>query len=159
MSGVGKTDRLISVTLDDVSIGRASPDIEHERAVAIYDLVEESSFALKAHPGPYRLILSLLERRLVFDIRGEEGGLGMTHAISLTPFGRIVKDYSLICDSYRQAIRAGAPSRIEAIDMARRGLHDEAAEILRARLKGKVEVDRDTARRLFTLIYVLHLRS
>ena len=159
MSGAGKTDRLISVTLDDVSIGRGSPDIEHERAVAIYDLVEESSFALKAHPGPYRLILSLLERRLVFDIRGENGDPGMIHALSLTPFGRIVKDYQLICDSYRQAIRAGAPSRIEAIDMARRGLHDEAAEILRARLKGKVEVDRDTARRLFTLIYVLHLRG
>jgi uncharacterized protein (UPF0262 family) len=159
MSGAGKTDRLISVTLDDASIGRAAPDIEHERAVAIYDLVEESSFALKARPGPYRLILSLSERRLVFDIRGEDGDLGMTHALSLTPFGRIVKDYQLICDSYHQAIRSGAPSRIEAIDMARRGLHDEAAEILRARLKGKVEVDRDTARRLFTLIYVLHLRN
>ena len=159
MSGAGKTDRLISVTLDDASIGRAAPDIEHERAVAIYDLVEESSFALKARPGPYRLILSLSERRLVFDIRGEDGDLGMTHALSLTPFGRIVKDYQLICDSYHQAIRSGAPSRIEAIDMARRGLHDEAAEILRARLKGKVEIDRDTARRLFTLIYVLHLRN
>jgi uncharacterized protein (UPF0262 family) len=159
MSGAGKTDRLISVTLDDASIGRAAPDIEHERAVAIYDLVEESHFALKAHPGPYRLILSLLERRLVFDVRAEDGHPAIAHALSLTPFGKIVKDYQLICDSYHQAIRSGAPSRIEAIDMARRGLHNEAADILRARLKGKVEVDKDTARRLFTLIYVLHLRG
>ena len=159
MSGVQKTDRLISVTLDDASIGRGSPDIEHERAIAIYDLVEESTFALKSRPGPYRLVLSLSERRLIFDIRGEDSDPLITHALSLTPFGRIVKDYLLICDSYRQAIRSGAPSRIEAIDMARRGLHDEAGEIVRARLKGKVEIDRDTARRLFTLIYVLHLRG
>jgi uncharacterized protein (UPF0262 family) len=159
MNGAEKTDRLVSVTLDDASIGRGAPDIEHERAVAIYDLVEESQFALKAHPGPYRLILSLSERRLVFDVRGDDGNPAIAHALSLTPFARIVKDYQLICDSYHQAIRSGAPSRIEAIDMARRGLHDEAADILRARLKGKVEVDKDTARRLFTLIYVLHLRG
>ena len=159
MSGAEKTDRLISVTLDDASIGRGPPDIEHERSVAIYDLVEESTFALKAGPGPYHLVLSLSERRLIFDVRGVDSGPLITHALSLTPFRRIVKDYSLICDSYRQAIRSGAPSRIEAIDMARRGLHDEAGEIVRARLKGKVEVDRDTARRLFTLIYVLHLRG
>ncbi len=151
--------RLISVSLDDSSIGRASPDIEHERAVAIYDLVEESHFALKDRPGPYRLTLSLSAQRLIFDIRSEGGDPLMQHALSLTPFRKTVKDYFLICDSYREAIRAGSPSRIEAIDMGRRGLHNEGSEALRARLKGKVELDHDTARRLFTLICVLHWRG
>jgi uncharacterized protein (UPF0262 family) len=159
MSGPSPTSQLISVSLDDASIGRASPDIEHERAVAIYDLVEESLFALKERAGPYRLILSLSERRLVFDIRSSSGDPLMTHALSLTPFRRIVKDYFLVCDSYRQAIRVGSPSRIEAIDMGRRSLHNEGSEILRVRLRGKVEVDLDTARRLFTLICVLHWRG
>ena len=159
MSGEDQASRLIAVTLDDATIGRAAPDIEHERAVAIYDLVEESRFALKDKSGPYRLILSLAERRLVFDIRSEGGDPLMMHALSLTPFRRIVKDYFLICDSYRQAIRAGSPSRIEAIDMGRRGLHNEGSEALRARLKGKVELDLDTARRLFTLVCVLHWRG
>jgi uncharacterized protein (UPF0262 family) len=159
MSGDDQTSRLMAVTLDAASIGRASPDIEHERAVAIYDLVEESRFSLRDRPGPYRLMLSLSERRLVFDIRSENGDPLMTHALSLTPFRRIVKDYFLVCDSYRQAIRAGSPSRIEAIDMGRRGLHNEGSEALRARLKGKVELDLDTARRLFTLVCVLHWRG
>jgi len=159
MSGEDQTSRLIAVTLDDASIGRAAPDIEHERSVAIYDLVEESRFALKERPGPYRLLLSLAEQRLIFDIRAENGAPLMTHALSLTPFRRIVKDYFLICDSYRQAIRVGSPSRIEAIDMGRRGLHNEGSEALRARLEGKVEMDLDTARRLFTLVCVLHWRG
>jgi uncharacterized protein (UPF0262 family) len=159
MSGDVQTNRLIAVTLDDASIGRGSPDIEHERAVAIYDLVEESRFALKDRPGPYRLILSLSERRLIFDIRSEGGDPLMAHALSLTPLRKIVKDYFLICDSYRQAIRAGSPSRIEAIDMGRRAVHNEGSEALRARLKGKVELDLDTARRLFTLVCVLHWRG
>jgi uncharacterized protein (UPF0262 family) len=159
MSGAAQTSRLISVTLDDASIGRASPDIEHERAVAIYDLVEESHFALKERPGPYRLILLLSERRLIFDVRSDNGQPLMTHALSLTPFRRIVKDYFLVSDSYRQAIRFGSPSRIEAIDMGRRALHNEGSEALRARLRGKVELDFDTARRLFTLICVLHWRG
>jgi uncharacterized protein (UPF0262 family) len=159
MSGDLNNDRLLSVTLDDTSIGRAAPDIEHERAVAIYDLVEESRFALPNRPGPYRLVLSLSERRLIFDIRSEGDEPLMTHALSLTPFRRIVKDYFLICDSYREAVRAGSPSRIEAIDMGRRGLHNEGSEALRARLEGKVELDMDTARRLFTLICVLHWRG
>jgi len=159
MTGDDQASRLIAVTLDDRSIGRASPDIEHERAVAIYDLVEESHFSMKGRPGPYRLVLSLSERRLIFDVRSDGGEPLMTHALSLTPFRRIVKDYFLICDSYRQAIRAGSPSRIEAIDMGRRGLHNEGSEALRARLKGKVELDLDTARRLFTLICVLHWRG
>jgi uncharacterized protein (UPF0262 family) len=151
--------RLIAVVLDGASIGRAPPDIEHERAAAIYDLVEENSFALKDHPGPYRLILSIADRRLVLDIRSAEDGPLMTHVLSLTPFRKIVKDYFLVCDSYYQAIRSGAPSRIEAIDMGRRGLHNEGSEILKERLAGKVEVDFDTARRLFTLICVLHWRG
>jgi uncharacterized protein (UPF0262 family) len=159
MSGAAQTSRLISVTLDDASIGRASPDIEHERAVAIYDLVEESHFALKERPGPYRLILLLSERRLIFDVRSDNGQPLMTHALSLTPFRRIVKDYFLVSDSYRQAIRFGSPSRIEAIDMGRRALHNEGSEALRARLRGKVDLDFDTARRLFTLICVLHWRG
>jgi uncharacterized protein (UPF0262 family) len=159
MSGDVSNTRLISVVLDDTSIGRAAPDIEHERAVAIYDLVEESRFAVKDKPGPYRLVLSLSERRLIFDIRSEAGAPLMTHALSLTPLRQVVKDYFLICDSYRQAIRFGAPSRIEAIDMGRRAIHNEGSEALKARLKGKVELDLDTARRLFTLICVLHWRG
>jgi uncharacterized protein (UPF0262 family) len=159
MSGDVSNARLISVILDDASIGRAAPDIEHERAVAIYDLVEESRFAVKDKPGPYRLVLSLSERRLIFDIRSEAGDQLITHALSLTPFRKVVKDYFLICDSYRQAIRFGAPSKIEAIDMGRRALHNEGSDALKARLKGKVELDLDTARRLFTLICVLHWRG
>ncbi len=158
MSGA-KTKRLVAVMLDDASFGRASPDIEHERAVAIYDLVEESSFALADHPGPYRLVLKLADQRLVFDVRSADDTPLVAHALSLTPFRRIVKDYFLICDSYRQAIRTGSPSRIEAIDMGRRGVHNEGSEVLQQRLKGKVDLDFDTARRLFTLICVLHWRG
>jgi uncharacterized protein (UPF0262 family) len=151
--------RLIAVTLDDASIGRASPDIEHERAVAIYDLIEENSFGLPNHPGPYRLVLSLADRRLIFDVRSEKDEPLVTHALSLTPFRKIVKDYYLVCESYHQAIRVASPSRIEAIDMGRRALHNEGSQILEQRLKGKIELDPDTARRLFTLICVLHWRG
>jgi uncharacterized protein (UPF0262 family) len=154
-----RKSRLIAVTLDDASIGRASPDIEHERAVAIYDLIEENSFALAKHSGPYRLILSIADRRLVFDIRSDGDQPLITHALSLTPFRKLVKDYYLICESYHQAIRTASPSRIEAIDMGRRALHNEGSEILKERLKGKIELDLDTARRLFTLICVLHWRG
>lgn len=150
--------RLVAVILDDVSIGRASPEVEHERAVAIYDLIEENAFALDAHPGPYQLFLSLAERRLIFDIRAENGAPLVTHALSLSPLRTIVKDYALVCESYNQAIRVASPSRIEAIDMGRRALHNEGSQILQERLKGKVELDFDTARRLFTLIRVLHWR-
>jgi len=151
--------RLIAVTLDDTSIGRASPDIEHERTVAIYDLIEENSFVLAKHAGPYRLTLSLADRRLIFDIKSDGGEPLVTYALSLTPFRTIVRDYYLICESYHQAIRTASPSRIEAIDMGRRALHNEGSEILKERLKGKVELDIDTARRLFTLICVLHWRG
>jgi len=159
VTAADRAGRLIAIMLDDASIGRAPPEIEHERAVAIYDLLEENSFALAEYAGPYRLILSLLDKRLVFDIRSERGEPLVAHALSLTPFRKIVKDYFLICESYHQAIRSGSPRRIEAIDMGRRGLHNEGSEILRARLDGKVALDFGTARRLFTLICVLHWRG
>lgn len=151
--------RLIAVALDDASIGRASPDIEHERAVAIYDLVEENSFALPDHAGPYRLVLSIANQRLVFDIRADDDAPIAAHALSLTPFRKIVKDYYLVCESYHQAIRTASPTRIEAIDMGRRALHNEGSQVLMERLKGKIALDADTARRLFTLICVLHWRG
>ena len=159
MSEAVRTSRLLAVTLDDSSIGRAPPDIEHERAVAIYDLVEENQFSLADQPGPYRLVLSLVDKRLVFDVRSEAGEKLMAFGLSLTPFRKVVKDYFLICESYHQAILTGSPSRIEAIDMGRRGLHNEGSRILQERLEGKIAVDFDTARRLFTLVSVLHWRG
>jgi uncharacterized protein (UPF0262 family) len=148
------------VTLDESSIGRSSPDIDHERAVAIYDLIEENSFTPVGHDGgPYTLKISLADNRLVFDIRLADGDPVMVHVLSLTPFKRIVKDYFLICDSYYAAIRTATPDRIEAIDMGRRGLHDEGSRILQDAIKRKVKVDFDTARRLFTLICVLHWKG
>jgi uncharacterized protein (UPF0262 family) len=151
--------RLIDVQLDE-SIGRSTPDVEHERAVAIFDLVEENSFRpIGDEGGPYRLKLSLVESRLVFAISRETGDTVVTHILSLTPFRRIVKDYFMICESYYEAIRVASPSQIEAIDMGRRGLHNEGSQTLMERLKGKIEVDFDTARRLFTLVCVLHWRG
>ena len=152
--------RLVEVTLDDRSIGRATPDIEHERAVAIFDLIEENSFRPVADEGgPYKLILSVAEQRLVFDIRRENDEQVAVHMLSLTPFKRVVKDYFLVCESYYEAIRTASPSQIEAIDMGRRGLHNEGSQTLMDRLAGKIEIDFDTARRLFTLICVLHWRG
>jgi len=154
------TQRLVKITLDEGSIGRSSPDIEHERAVAIYDLLEDNAFAPLDHEdGPYALHLSIQEGRLVFDVRREDGTPLTAHLLSLTPFRRIVKDYFLICDSYYKAIRTSTPSQIEAIDMGRRGLHNEGSELLMERLKEKIEIDFDTARRLFTLICVLHWKG
>lgn len=156
----GSRSRLISVELDEASIGRASPDIEHERAVAIYDLIEENRFALAGHDGgPYALRLSIQEKRLVLDVRDEIGEPVVTHILSLTPFRRIVRDYFMVCESYFQMIRTASPSRIEAVDMGRRGIHNEGSRILTERLQGKIDVDFDTARRLFTLICVLHWKG
>ena len=158
--GATDKDRLVAVTLDEQSIGRSNRDVEHERAVAIYDLIEQNTFAPIGHEGgPYALHLSLAENRLAFDIRLADGTPVVTHLFSLTPFRRIVKDYFLICDSYYAAIRTATPDRIEAIDMGRRGLHDEGSRILMERFKRKVRVDFDTARRLFTLICVLHWKG
>ncbi len=155
-----RQSRLVKVALDEKSVVRRSSEVEHERAVAIYDLIEDNSFApVGDHPGPFGLRLRIEESRLVFDIRdAEEAELGAVH-LSLTPFRRIVKDYFEVCESYFQAIKTASPSKIEAIDMGRRGLHNEGSELLRERLAGKVELDLPTARRLFTLICVLHIRS
>lgn len=152
--------RLVDVELDE-TIGRSTPDVEHERAVAIFDLIEENSFApVNDEPGgPYKLKLSLAESRLVFAISRESGDAVVTHILSLTPFRRIVKDYYMICESYYDAIRSSTPSQIEAIDMGRRGLHNEGSQTLLDRLAGKIDIDFDTARRLFTLVCVLHWRG
>jgi uncharacterized protein (UPF0262 family) len=155
-----KSQRLVAVTLDEKSIGRSGPDIEHERAVAIYDLLEENTFApVGDERGPFALHLSITGNRLVLDVRRADGAPAMMHLMSLSPLRRIVKDYFLVCDSYYAAIRAATPERIEAIDMGRRSLHDEGSELLIERLKRKVTVDFDTARRLFTLICVLHWKG
>ena len=153
-------NRLVAVTLDEKSIGRANRDVEHERAVAIYDLLEDNSFSPVGHDGgPYALHLGLSENRLLFDIRLADGEPVVTHFLSLNRFKRIVKDYFLVCDSYYAAIRTATPDRIEAIDMGRRGLHDEGSRILQDGIKRKVKIDFDTARRLFTLICVLHWKG
>ncbi|GAA0597005.1 UPF0262 family protein [Paenochrobactrum glaciei] len=156
----GGEARLIDVELDE-SIGRSTPDIEHERAVAIFDLIEENSFRPVGDEigGPYKLRLSLLEKRLIFTISRECGELVATHILSLTPLRRVVRDYFMICESYYEAIRSATPSKIEAIDMGRRGLHNEGSQTLQSRLEGKIEVDFITARRLFTLVCVLHWRG
>jgi len=160
MTSPPDSKRLVAVTLDEASIGRSSADVEHERAVAIYDLIEQNAFAPVDHEGgPYALQIGITENRLVFDVRLADGTPVIAHMLSLTPFRRIVKDYFLICDSYYKAIRTATPSQIEAIDMGRRGLHDEGSRVLMERLKDKIEVDFDTARRLFTLLSVLHWKG
>ena len=152
--------RLVAVTLDEESIGRSNREVEHERAVAIYDLLEENTFSpAGAAKGPFKLHLSITGNRLVLDIKRSSGAPVMAHLLSLSPLSRIVKDYYLICDSYYAAIRAATPERIEAIDMGRRALHDEGSRLLMERLKRKVTVDFETARRLFTLICVLHWKG
>ncbi|MDO6591653.1 UPF0262 family protein [Loktanella sp. D2R18] len=155
-------NKLSHITIDDSGLPAPTPEIEQERKVALFDLLEDNSFALpdrsdRAAPaGPYRLGLSIKERRLVFDIKTEaEDPAGEFH-LSLGPFRQVVKDYFQICESYFDAVKTMPPSQIETIDMARRGIHNEGARILQERLEGKAEVDTDTARRLFTLICVLH---
>jgi len=161
MSSEGKERcRLVAVTLDEASIGRGNPDQEHERAIAIYDILEENSFALPNFDGgPYTLRISLIEKKLCLEVMAQDGAPLVSHHLSLTPFRRVIRDYEMICDSYYQAIRSSSAAQIEAIDMGRRGMHNEAAEILRERLDGKIIVDFDTARRLFTLIFALHWKG
>lgn len=139
---------------------RRAAEVEHERAVAIYDLLDENYFAVKGDfVGPYSLHIRLEDNRLIFDVRSQED-LPMTQVpLPLKIFQSIVKDYFLVCESYYAAIKKSTPSQIEAIDMGRRGLHNEGSELLRERLEGKIDVDFDTARRLFTLICVLHIRG
>ena len=151
--------RLGDVILDE-TIGRSTPDVEHERAVAIFDLIEENSFEPVGHPGgPYKLYLSLVDSKLVFSIKTEKEEAVATHILSLTPFRRIIRDYFMICESYYEAIRSSTPSQIEAIDMGRRGVHNEGSQTLMDRLSGKIRIDFDTARRLFTLVCVLYWRG
>lgn len=164
MSAEGGADRsrarLVEVILDEDSIERGTPDVEHERAVAIYDLLEENLFEpVGAPPGPYRLVLAIRENRLVFQIQNESGEHLIAHMLSLRPLRKVVKDYFLICESYFTAIRKSSPAQIEAIDMGRRGVHDEGSRLLAERLEGKITVDHDTARRLFTLVCALHFKG
>ena len=158
MSEAGR-DRLIAVTIDEESLGSQTLDQTHERAVAIYDLLEANSFALPGRSGPFAVHLSLQSGKLCFQVRDEAGEPLIAHMLSLTPLRRVIKDYFLVCDSYYSAIRTQSPAQIEAIDMGRRGLHNEAATILVERLAEKIEIDFDTARRLFTLVTALHWKG
>ncbi len=156
--------RLIDVALDEKTIIWRSADVEQERRVAIFDLLEGNSFRpLSAYPddyaGPYRILMRVEEGRLAIDIKADDDRPLETVVLALSPFRRIVRDYFAICDSYYKAIRNATPSQIETVDMARRGIHNQAAELLQERLADKIEVDFDTARRLFTLICVLHIRQ
>jgi uncharacterized protein (UPF0262 family) len=152
-------NRLAKVSLDEASIARGNPDQEHERAIALFDILEDNSFTIPGREGPYALTLGLVENKLSFAITTVDGEPVMTHLLSLTPFRRVIRDYEMICESYYNAIRTASPSQIEAIDMGRRGLHNEASETLKQRLEGKVDLDHDTARRLFTLIFALHWKG
>ena len=150
--------RLASVELDAASLPAATAEIEHERRVAIFDLVEKNEFQpAGAEGGPYGLKLSLVDGRLVFDISGPD--YARVHGLSLTPLNKVVKDYIAICDSYYEALRGTSPAQIEAVDMGRRGLHNEGAELLKARLDGKITIDHETSRRLFTLVTALYRRG
>ena len=156
--------RIIHIELDEATILWRNADIEQERRIAIFDLIEENSFkpvraSEAGHGGPFRLRLSVEDGRLALMISGEDGALLETLILGLGRFRRPIRDYFAICDSYYQAIRKATASEIETIDMARRGVHNEAAELLVERLAGKVDTDFATARRLFTLICVLHIRG
>jgi uncharacterized protein (UPF0262 family) len=152
--------RIVKIDLDERTVVRRNPDVEHERAVAIFDLLEENHFEpVGEFSGPYHLCLAIEENRLVFDIRAE-GGDGLTKIVMpLTPFRTVVKDYFTVCESYYTAIKRASLTQIEALDMGRRALHNEGSELLRERLEGKIVLDLNTARRLFTLICVLHIRG
>ncbi|MCL4108726.1 UNVERIFIED_CONTAM: hypothetical protein GTU68_049067 [Idotea baltica] len=154
--------RLVHIELDDSNLPAPTAEIDQERKVAIFDLLEENSFSLpkredRAPPdGPYQLFLSIREKRLVFDVTTQAHEKAAEFHLSLGPFRQVVKDYFLICESYFDAVKNLPPSQIETIDMARRGIHNEGARVLQERLEGKADLDNDTARRLFTLICVLH---
>lgn len=150
----------MAVTLDEASVGHGTADQEHERRVAIFDLLEENSFGLVGHErGPYHLTVALYDSKLAFDVRTESGEPVMVHLLALQPLRRLLRDYMMICDSYVAAIRSATPEQIEAIDMGRRGLHNEAAQWLSDRLSGKIVADFDTMRRLFTLVTALHWKG
>jgi uncharacterized protein (UPF0262 family) len=155
-----RRQRIAQITLDERTVVRRNANIEHERAVAISDLLDDNSFApASGAVGPFHVHLGIEENRLVLDVRDGKGQGLERVVLPLTPFRSIVKDYFLICESYYDAVRSASPSRIEAIDMGRRALHDEGSEQLRERLAERVRVDLGTARRLFTLLCVLHIRG
>ena len=155
-----KARRIVDVALDEQSVARRTSQVEHERAVALFDLLETNDFQLVGgEPGPYKLHIGIFEQRLVFSVHAADDRKLRDIVLSLTPFRKVVKDYFLICESYYAAIKKLGPSQIEALDMGRRGLHNEGSELLRERLEGKIELDLDTARRLFTLICALHITS
>lgn len=157
---MSERDKLVDVTLDEGSLAAASANAEHERRIAMFDLLESNAFAVKDEDrGPYRLHLSVDDGRLVMAVRDEAGAEVLTHPLSLSPVRRLIKDYFLICESYYAAIRDATPMQIEAIDMGRRGLHNEGAEALAKALESKFSIDFETARRLFTLICALHVRN
>jgi len=150
--------KLSSIEVDAASLPAATAEIEHQRRVAIFDLVEQNSFTPEgAEGGPYTLRLSSQDNRLAFDIAGPD--FARTHVLSLSPMKAVIRDYALICESYYEALRGSSPSQIESVDMGRRGLHNEGAELLRGRLEGKVGIDKETARRLFTLVCAVYRRS
>ena len=152
--------RLVDVQLIEKTVVRRRAEAEHERKVALFDLIESNHFAPAIdHPGPYKLYLSAEETRLIFDVRAPDGGELVRVPLALQPFRGIVKDYFKVCESYYQAIKTSTPSRIEAIDMGRRGLHDEGSRLLKSELAGRIDIDHETARRLFTLLCVLHIRG
>lgn len=153
-------NRLIDVTLDEASLAPASPNAEHERRIALFDLKECNSFVVVGEDrGPYLLSIAHIEGRLAFDVTVEDGGRVVLHYMAMSAIRKLIKDYTLICESYHNAIRTASPSQIEAIDMGRRGLHNEAAEILQSALEERFALDLETARRLFTLVCALHVRA
>ncbi len=157
---MSEANRLIAVDLDEAGLPAPTPEIEQERRVAVFDLLEENEFAVPGRgDGPWKLRLSMQDRRLVFDVRNDAGEPAAEFHLSLSPFRQIIRDYFQICASYFDAVKRLAPSQIEAIDMGRRGIHNEGARVLKERLEGKVETDDATARRLFTLVCVLQFRG
>ncbi len=156
--------RLVDIKLDASTVVRWSADIDHERRIAIYDLLEENSFTLlktsrEDYAGPYKLLLSIVEGRLAFDVGCDQEQPLYSFRLAMSPFRRIIREYFAICDSYYEAIKSASPSQIEAVDMGRRGIHNEGSELLMERLSDKVAVDFQTARRLFTLVCVLHMKG
>ncbi|MBW3559354.1 MAG: UPF0262 family protein [Proteobacteria bacterium] len=150
--------RLAAVVIDAASLAPGGPEVEQEREIAIADLLEANSFApAGGEGGPYRLRIAREDNRLVLEVSGP--GYNRAHGLSLTPFRGVIRDYFMVCDSYFDAVRGSSPQQIEALDMGRRGLHNEGSELLRERLAGKIDTDHDTARRLFTLICALHRRA
>ncbi len=158
--GSDRTDRIYQITLDEKSIARNNPNVDHEREVAIFDILDGNSFQPEGRSdGPYRVHLAIVDDRLAIKVGNEAEEELVVQHVPLTPFKRIIKDYFLICDTYYEAIRSAPPSRIQAIDMGRRGLHDEGSRLLKERLDGKLNIDFDTARRLFTLLTALHWKG